>query len=415
MINRITIAAILGSVVFASAASGQTLMLAPTDLPGELDLVLLNETNAAIAYQPPAWMAVDVASGGKDSAGRLDRIEGSPAELQLPPGGFARVRYRLVADAVRGDALVRLVKFPTVMASVKAPPEAAPTVASPAPAPSTPDAAGGSPPEHQNMFRDVRYQTEGGLVEYLANRFRPYEPIYFLAGDVDPMAKFQISLKYQIFDPERAVAKAVPPLGNLFVAYSQTSFWDLRGDSKPFFDNSYRPELFFLFTDLDDKFTDAQKRRVMPEWLKLDLQLGIGHESNGRPEPDSRSINRVFAQPTITLGDRSDYFVSVGLRFFQYIGDLGDNPDIAEYRGDWVDMKLVAGQAGGLQLAAIGRLGNDRDKGSIQLDLSFPVRKLTGDNLDIFFHTQYFNGFGESLKEYDQQESSLRFGFSIVR
>src|SRR5688500_4323527 len=92
---------------------------------------------------------------------------------------------------------------------------------------------------------------EGGLVEFLADRFSPHEPIYFIWGPDDPQIKFQVSLKYQIFTPVGDLAEALPWVSNFYVAYTQQSFWDIGEPSGPFFDSSYRPELVWLHEQPD--------------------------------------------------------------------------------------------------------------------------------------------------------------------
>jgi phospholipase A1/A2 len=411
--KRFILSAAISAALFGAHASAQTILLAGTDKPAEVDVVLLNETGSPIVYDLPDFYPVQVRIDGVASLGSLNRSGAAARQLTLAPGSFNRVRYLLTdSSKATGPATIQLTDHPTALTRVTLGAIEQPQTPAAAQEPAVAKAE--TPEKKSSLFRDPNYVSEGGLVEYLAYRFKPYEPIYFLAGDVDPTAKFQVSLKYQVFDPKGSIAQTVPPLGNFYIAYSQTSFWDLRGTSKPFFDNSYRPELFFLWTDLDDKWK-VDNKRVLPEWMKFDVQVGLGHESNGRDGLDSRSMNRVFVRPTVTLGNRDEWFVSVGPRFFQYVGDLSDNPDISEYLGDWVDLKMVAGQAGGIQLAAVGRMGNDWDRGSLQLDLSFPVRQLSGNSLDVFFHTQYFTGYGESLKGYRENDSSLRFGFSLVR
>jgi hypothetical protein len=123
---------------------------------------------------------------------------------------------------------------------------------------------------------------EGGLVEYLADRFSPHEPIYFLYGPDDPHVKFQISLKYQIFSPQGALQKAVPTVSGLYFAYTQQSFWDTGADSGPFFDSSYKPEFLWL----------TQFRK--PDWIPGPVAL----RPSGRPSARvQRQGRRRFAQP----------------------------------------------------------------------------------------------------------------------
>ena len=88
--------------------------------------------------------------------------------------------------------------------------------------------------------------------------------MYFLYGTNDPSIKFQVSLKYQIFNPKGSWAQAAPWIEGFHLAYTQTSFWDIAGESKPFFDSSYRPELLWLYDQPD------------PHWLpgKIGTQPG---------------------------------------------------------------------------------------------------------------------------------------------
>lgn len=106
--------------------------------------------------------------------------------------------------------------------------------------------------------------------------------------------------------------------------------------------------------------------------------------------------------------------MTIGPTIYGYIADLSDNPDIQDYRGH-ADLRLVVGRGGGIQLAATGRAGDGLNHGSLQLDLTFPIRQLSFGNLDVYFDTQLFTGYGESLIRYNERETTLRFGVSLVR
>jgi outer membrane phospholipase A len=70
---------------------------------------------------------------------------------------------------------------------------------------------------------------------------------------------------------------------------------------------------------------------------------------------------------------------------------------------------------GGFQAAFTGRVGNNFDKGSLQIDLTYPLQKLAVRDLGMYLHGQFFTGFGESLLEYDQSTTTFRLGLSLVR
>ncbi|HEX8522188.1 MAG TPA: phospholipase A [Tepidisphaeraceae bacterium] len=250
---------------------------------------------------------------------------------------------------------------------------------------------------------------EAGLVETFAARFSPHEPIYFLWGPDDPQIKFQFSLKYQIFSAKGSWAEAAPLISGFHLAYSQTSFWDINSDSSPFFDTSYRPELLYLW--------ERPNTHWLPNQSRFDLQLGLQHESNGRSGGTSRSYNIAYVRPVFTFGDTGksgNIFLTIAPRIWAYVGSVEDNPDMAEYRGHG-DLRIIVGQRDGLQLAAIARVGDDWDRGSIELDASYPLHKFTKGNLDLYLFAQYFNGYSESLLEYNQSTSAFRVGIALVR
>jgi len=82
---------------------------------------------------------------------------------------------------------------------------------------------------------------------YLKN-IAAYEPMYFLVGTDPKKSKFQFSFKYRLFNAEKDLAQRYPWVKGFHIAYTQTSFWDLKSDSKPFEDTSYKPEFFFSVT-----------------------------------------------------------------------------------------------------------------------------------------------------------------------
>ena len=64
--------------------------------------------------------------------------------------------------------------------------------------------------------------------------------------------------------------------------------------SAPFLDTSYKPELLYSWQRVIGGQTT--------NWLELDLQGGLKHESNGKDGANSRSLNIAYLRPTLTLG-----------------------------------------------------------------------------------------------------------------
>ena len=245
---------------------------------------------------------------------------------------------------------------------------------------------------------------ESKIQPYLANLFF-YEPMYFLAGADPSKSKFQLSFKYRLFRKDSLLAKQSTILKGLHFAYTQTSYWDLESDSAPFEDTSYKPELFFVSPSFDLK---------LPWLYTANAQIGVQHESNGRSGIASRSTNILYLKPIFMFARKSeDAGIMIAPRFMVYVGnDDHTNPDLPDYRGH-VDLEIKTGLLSGFVLDTHLRYGERG--GSAQFDLSYPLTELLGSNIDLYFYTQYYTGYAESLLYYDEKESALRFGFSIAR
>lgn len=231
------------------------------------------------------------------------------------------------------------------------------------------------------------------------------EPLYFLVGARDGLdARFQLSFKYRMFDAQSRPARLFAPLGQMHLGYTQTSLWDLAGDSKPLRDTSYRPSLFW-----QGRIGDASAGGLAPVFLRG----GYEHESNGRDGSRTRSIDMLFLQPAW----RKDFADGQTLLFaprFQAYFNRDDNPDIAHYRG-YADWMLRYGNEDGWVASARLRRGSG-GQGSAQIDLSYPLREPLFSRVGGFLHFQVFSGYGQTLLDYDvKRPPQLRVGFSIVR
>jgi phospholipase A1 len=227
------------------------------------------------------------------------------------------------------------------------------------------------------------------------------ESMYFVVGARERWtARFQLSFKYRLFDYDGGFGRDRPWLTGFYFAYTQTSLWDLEGESAPFFDTSYRPSLFWRW-----QRTDQQT------WID-GLRIGVEHESNGQPGTESRSINIAFFQPvwrwkTATLGN-----YEFTPKIYYYI-DKDDNPDIQEYRGhaDW----RARWDSGDNWIATLVVRRGTANKGSVQVDLARRARDLKIGPVSGYFYAQYFNGYGESLRGYDVRFPwQLRVGLAII-
>ena len=243
-------------------------------------------------------------------------------------------------------------------------------------------------------------------LDRLADNFFGHEPVYFLIGPNPDHAKFQISFKYRLLNPKGSLASHWNRFENIYFGYTQTSFWDWESDSAPFYDSSYKPELFY--------YRPAIARGTLPWFSRLSLQGGVLHESNGKDGSDSRSLNIVYFKPgaLIETGSRSHFTIEP--RVWAYIGDLTDNPDIADYRG-YFDVELAWELRDSWKLNAVLRNGSGSGKGSAQFDATYPLGGLLGGNLEVYLQLQVYSGYAETLQAYDQSIDFIRIGLAMFR
>jgi outer membrane phospholipase A len=232
-----------------------------------------------------------------------------------------------------------------------------------------------------------------------------YQPVYFLVGADPEESKFQLSFKYRIFDTESILAKSNPWIKGLHLGYTQTSFWDLKSSSAPFDDTSYKPEIFWL----------SQNYLTSEHGLLKGLffQTGVQHESNGKDEESSRSTNFLYVKPVLVFyDDDSKFGLQLSAKIWSYFENDETNEDLSDYRG-YFDLETEFGFADSFVFNTLFRLADEG--ASFQLDISYPLDKIFGDALDVYFYVQYANMLAESLLDYEERSQEIRFGLALIR
>jgi len=253
----------------------------------------------------------------------------------------------------------------------------------------------------QQSFESLfnKYQT------YLDN-IAAHEPIYFLVGTNPKKSKFQFSFKYQLFNADSNLVQTLPFTNGINFAYTQTSFWDLKSESKPFQDTSYKPELFFQSSTIAGSDNSNSY---------LFINSGIQHESNGKAGDDSRSTNRAYVKPILVFLDKEHLIgLQIAPKIWAYIENDDDtNPNLENYRG-YFDLEVTCGKADKLVLESHFRYA--KKGGSWTADLTYPMSNFRfSKNLDLHFHVQYVNALAENLLDYRQRTHAVRIGFSLIR
>lgn len=376
-------------------AGGEVLVIAPGEpvVAGSVvtfELYFKNDGDEIRMVSPPKIIVARLSAERTSSPLELRaEREESVSPLRLAPRAFARIVYtatlplslegpvRLSLESMAANPVLLVVRPAPVSTSVAGTPTTAPRAAEPSPPQPAPFALISS-----------------------------YEPLYFIYGTRGgESAKFQLSFKYRFVRPDRDLARLLPGIEDIYLGYTQTSLWDLERESKPFRDTSYKPRFFYFKESLWSSTGDR---------LRIGLEAGYGHESNGRGGPESRSIDILYGRPVFTLGDRQGYHLVAAPGVWVYL-DKEENPDIAEFRG-YADLSLALQKTDSWQLATTLRLGSDGDRGSVQVDLSYPLTRIGFGNIDGYLLAQYFNGYGESLLDYNRKlRSQLRFGVMLLR
>jgi outer membrane phospholipase A len=256
-------------------------------------------------------------------------------------------------------------------------------------------------------FDKASYKTYDSMLHlyqpYLEN-LTPYKPIYFLIGTDPRESKFQLSFKYRILDNDSRTGQKYPWLKGFHFGYTQTSFWDLKSESIPFKDTSYKPEFFFISPNI-----------MTPEYKKYRffMQTGLQHESNGRDDEESRSTNFLYIKPMfLCFADKRPYGLLISPKIWAYVNNEDEtNRDLYKYRG-YFELEVAVGKADSFLLESSFYRGSKG--GSVIVDFYYPMHKIF-TNFDIYFQAQYTNALAESLLNYKERNESFRLGFAIVR
>lgn len=364
----------------------------------QIYLNALNTSTEVVSWTFPREIRCRLTTGTLEleTGASLAATDGSGG-TEIAAGHFARRAYDLRAPAnLTGEVLAEPLDFPSVRLVLNIlPARTAPVMA----------------PSGKNLVSIFKGRKEPEAEAYDPENFFKahifgYEPFYFIAGTKSPNAKFQISFKYRLLNDFGWLAQKQPWMRGFHLAYTQTSLWDWNGPSAPFYDSSYKPEFLYSWERLVGG--------APTNWFRLDMQGGVHHESNGKGGADSRSLNIAYLRPTLVFGRDTGLQLSLTPRAWVYLGDLSDNPDIAEYRG-YADLRAVLGWKRGLQLSVLGRLGKDARHGSAQVDVSYPLMVPPYGSLSIYLYGQYFTGYGESLLGYNKRTDVFRAGISLYR
>lgn len=384
----------------ALVASHAELTLQPPTAPiaagAEFELVVLvtNPGEPPLATPAPNQLPLVIRAGRRAASVVFLSAATVPAAEPLGPGEFRRLVFRgQLPEDFAGLVLLDATAAGADRAAIEVTPRETPaTIAASTPPENTATAEPEAPalPERRDF----------GL--------SPHDTVYFSVGGSGGVnARFQLSFKFRPIGPSDDRVAGRGFWEDFYVGFTQTSIWDLHSLSKPFTDSSYRPAVFYHRHDTGARWLGAQ----------LGFAGGVEHESNGKAGADSRSLNIVFARPTLRWGETAGWQFTVSPKLYWYI-DKKENDDIQRFRG-YGDFLFAIEHPRSWKLAATIRAGTS-GRGSVLLDATYPFERIN----DLFplgwvhgyLHLQLFDGWGESLLHYDDRaDTQFRIGFMAIR
>ena len=226
--------------------------------------------------------------------------------------------------------------------------------------------------------------------------FSLFKDIYFVGGTVlgGKPTEYNSDVKFQISFQQRLTKSVLPWNTYLYLFYTQKAMWNVFERSLPFHDLNFNPGI------------GLSRYIILKNQLVGKVTMMIEHESNGRDGTASRSWNKISWA--------GEAYVSPNLmahaKFWIPIIDGQYNKDILNYMGisqagfqakssddKWVlDMTLVKRKGWNLNFNTIVQLGYRINHNSNQ-----------------FIMLQYYNGYGESMLDYNQYHSRIRIGLLI--
>ncbi len=251
-------------------------------------------------------------------------------------------------------------------------------------------------------------------------KFKPYAPVYLMPLNFrqrinnDPCSSNpvncshrgdqqydKVGVKFQLSFKTKLWQDMLGSDADLWAAYTQTSYWQAydSANSSPFRETDYQPE---LWATLPVSWG--------PEAFRLRMvNVGLMHQSNGQTNPLSRSWNRVFASFGFTSGD-----LSVIVKPWWRIPEpfpTDNNPDISDYMGRVEVLASYPWRGHNFSLLLRNNLrfgASVPNRTFTQLEWAFPI----SGNLHGF--VQAFNGWGESMQNYNFHNRGIGVGISMV-
>ena len=221
-----------------------------------------------------------------------------------------------------------------------------------------------------------------------------YNPEYIKQNpEKDRLNKLEFDFKLSVKVP--VIVNIFHHDNALYIAYTQSAYWQLYRDSSFFTKTDYRPE-FFLANNLD--------MSLGKNWKLQLLNIGMMHESNGFGNSLERTWNRIYIEGILS---HQNWMISLKPWYVIKDNSLKQyNTDITHYLGNG-RLVVACNYANQVLSAEIYNIEHGAAMTTVKLSWSFPItKKIKG-------YMQLFHGYGQSLIDYNQRKNSVGLGLAF--
>jgi phospholipase A1 len=232
--------------------------------------------------------------------------------------------------------------------------------------------------------------------------FGMYKDNYIISGvpTNDAINKYTADIKFQVSIRQRLTKSVLPFNTFLLLTYTQKSFWDIYKKSAPFEDNNYNPGLALV------------KPIIYKNQLRGAASFVLEHESNGKDSLDSRGWNYVVLSGVYFFNANWSLQAKLWAGFLDQGEpelDGGGNPDLFKYRGYGLVAVNYRSFNDKVRVSAIINPRSKFGDFNTQLELNLKLNSKANQYLFV----QWYQGYAESLLEYNRFTSMVRVGICI--
>jgi len=232
----------------------------------------------------------------------------------------------------------------------------------------------------ENYFMPLSYRYDS---HYIDNGTHPAE---------DVETEFQLSIRYDF-------ASDWLHLGEIYsFGYTQHSFWQVYVPSAFFRESNYQPELFV---------TIPAYKLVGTKSILKGFKFSLIHQSNGRGGEYERSWNRV----DLCAYTQYKHLITELELWYRFHDKNEYNADLLDYLGYGQLQFILPYKQHLFRLKLHSNISHR--KSAVEFSYSYPLPVI--NDRDVFLYFKTFNGYGESLIDYNHNVNKVSIGVAISR